>query len=298
LVVEDERVVALDLCSTLQELGYRVSGVATSAVEAHAAASRERPDLVLMDVRLRGDVDGIQSAAAIRAEWNVPVVFLTANANGETLRRALQTSPGGFLSKPYSEQALLSTIEVALSQHDVELALRDENSALQHESSVDALTGLYNRRHLDGVLARELEFAERDQHPVGLILFDLDHFKLVNDQFGHAAGDAVLRDVAQILRSRLRVYDIACRYGGEELVVVVPGTGLFGSRILAEDLRETLAAWAFREGQCELGTVTASFGVAAFPEHADSVVTLLGAADQAMYRAKARGRNRVVAHGQ
>lgn len=297
LIVEDERIVALDLRVTLEHLGYRVTGIAASAAEAYAAAGTERPDLVLMDVRLHGDTDGIQTAAALRAQWQVPVVFLTANANNEMLRRALATAPAGFLAKPYDERVLLNTIEVALAQHGVELTLRDQNSTLQRESNVDALTGLFNRRHLEGVLVRELEFAERAQHPVGVVLLDLDHFKQVNDRFGHAAGDAVLRGVADVLRSRLRVYDVVCRYGGEELVVVVPGGSLVASCKVAEDLREAIAGQSFSDGELPLGQVTASFGVAVFPQHADSSAELLRAADAAMYRAKARGRNRVAAHG-
>jgi len=297
LIVEDERIVALDLRMTLEQLGYRVSGIAASAAEAYAAAGTERPDLVLMDVRLRGDIDGIQTAAALRAQWQVPVVFLTANANHELLRRALATAPGGFLSKPYDEQVLLNTIEVALAQHGVELTLRDRNSTLQRESNLDALTGLFNRRHLESVLVRELEFAERGQHPVGVILLDLDHFKQVNDRFGHAAGDAVLRGVADVLRARLRVYDVVCRYGGEEIVVVVPGGSLWSCRKVAEDLREGIAGRSFTDGELPLGQVTASFGVAVFPQHADSAVDLLRAADAAMYQAKALGRNCVAARG-
>jgi diguanylate cyclase (GGDEF)-like protein len=298
LIVEDERIVALDLRYALEELGYRVTGTAASAAEAHAAVSLERPDLVLMDVRLDGDVDGIQTAEALRTELQVPVVFLTANANSDVLRRALLTVPGGFLAKPYDRRTLVSTIEVALSQHQLEVELRSQSSSLERESFIDALTGLYNRRYLERALARELQLAEREHHSVGAIMLDLDHFKAVNDSFGHVAGDAVLRGVADVLRARLRVYDVACRYGGEELIVVVPGATLFGTWKIAEDLREAVASRVFTDGARSLGTVTASFGVAVFPEQADGAAELIQACDAEMYRAKAQGRNCVVARGQ
>lgn len=298
LVVEDERIVALDLSSTLEDLGYRVVGVAATGAEAHQLASQERPDLVLMDVRLQGDVDGIQTAAALKNEWQVPVVFLTANANGETLRRALDTCPGGFLSKPYDQQSLLSGIEVALRRHDIESRLRDANAALQHASSFDELTGFYQRRCLDGMLAREMEFAERDAHSVGVILLCPDQLQSVAEKFGQRARDSVLRQTAARLRGRLRGYDIACRYDADALLVVVPGTSLHGAARVAQDLRECIALASFDDGRGSLGLVTASFGVASFPEQADSVADLLQIVEVELARARANGQNCVAVRGE
>jgi diguanylate cyclase (GGDEF)-like protein len=298
LVVEDERIVALDLSSTLEDLGYRVVGVAATGAEAHQLANQERPDLVLMDVRLQGDVDGIQTAASLRTEWHLPIVFLTANANGETLRRALETCPGGFLAKPYDEQSLLSGIEVALRRHDIETRLRDANSALQHASSFDELTGFYRRRCLDGALAREMEFAERDQHSVGVILLCPDQLQSVAEKFGQRARDVVLRQTAARLRGRLRAYDIACRYDSDALLVVVPGTSLHGAARVAEDLRHCVALASFDDGRGSLGQVTASFGVASFPEQADSVADLLQVVEAELARAQASGQNRVAVRGE
>lgn len=297
LVVEDERIVALDLTSTLEDLGYRVVGVAATGAEAHELASRERPDLVLMDIRLQGEVDGIQMAAALRTEWHVPIVFLTANANGETLRRALETCPGGFLSKPYNEQSLLSGIEVALRRHDIECRLRDANSTLQQASSFDGLTGLYSRHCLPGMLGREMEFAERDQHSIGAILLVPDQLASVAEKFGQAAADSVLRELAALLRGRLRSYDIACRYAADALLVVVPGTSLHGAARVAEDLREVIAQASFDDGRRSLGQVTASFGVAAFPEQADSVADLQRVVEAELSRAKTNGHNSVAVRG-
>jgi diguanylate cyclase (GGDEF)-like protein len=295
LIVEDERIVALDLCAVLQSQGYLVTGVATSAAEALSLARQALPSLVLMDVRLNGTVDGINAAAQLRAELDTCIVFLTANADGDTLRRALDAAPGGFVVKPFDEVALRSTIEVALERHAEDLALRRENNELRRQSLVDPLTGLYNRRHLDDVLERELQFAQRQaRHGVAAILLDLDHFKALNERIGQAAGDAVLRGVAELLRARLRRYDVACRYGGEEFVVVVPGTTSEMACTLGEALRLAVAHGRFRDGPRELPRVTVSLGVAVFPEHARSVKDLLLAADLALNRAKSLGRNRVV----
>ncbi|HVY25113.1 MAG TPA: diguanylate cyclase [Polyangiaceae bacterium] len=297
LIVEDEALIAMDLHATLSELGYEVLGTATTAGEALYLAGRERPDVVLMDVKLRGAADGVHAAGMLRDQLRVPVVFLTANADNPTLRRALEAGAGGFLAKPFEKRSLEHALEVALGQAEQQRSLRLTNSLLEHASSVDALTGLFNRRYLEQTLDRALEFAGREGHEVGVLLLDLDHFKAVNDVHGHAAGDAVLRGVARLVLSRVRIYDTACRYGGEELVIVVPGAGVAQCEALAESLRSHLAAASFTDGGNVLPSVTASIGIATFPEHGKTTEDLLRAADGAMYEAKAAGRNRVqVAH--
>jgi diguanylate cyclase (GGDEF)-like protein len=297
LIVEDEALVAMDLHATLTELGYEVLGTAASAGEALYLAGRERPDVVLMDVKLRGSADGVHTASMLRDQLHVPVVFLTANADNPTLHRALEAGAGGFLAKPFERRTLQHALEVALGQAEQQRHLRLANSLLEHESSVDALTGLFNRGYLERTLDRALEFAGREGHEVGVLFLDLDHFKVVNDEHGHAAGDAVLRGVARLLLSRIRIYDSACRYGGEELVVVVPGAGVAQCQALAESLRSQIAAASFTDGRKVLPSVTTSLGIATFPEHGKTTEDLLRAADGAMYEAKAAGRNRVqVAH--
>lgn len=293
LIVEDEAVVAMDLHATLTELGYEVLGTATTAGQALYLAGRERPDVVLMDVKLRGAADGVHTASMLRDQLRVPVVFLTANADNPTLRRALEAGAGGFLAKPFERQSLHHALEVALGQAEQQRRLRLTNSLLEHASSIDALTGLYNRGYLERILDRALEFAQRDEHEVGIILLDLDCFKRVNDEHGHAAGDAVLRGIARLLQSRLRLYDSACRYGGEELVIVAPGAGVAQCEAIAEALRAQIAEASFTDGGSVLPRVTASFGIAAFPAHGKTTEDLLRVADGAMYEAKAAGRNRV-----
>lgn len=291
LVVEDEVVVAMDLQATLTELGYDVVGVAESAAEAIFMAGRERPDLVLMDIKLRGVADGIHAASMLKSALPAPIVFLTANADDATFRRALATGAGGFLVKPFDARSLHHAIQVALSQSTHERRLKLENSLLKQDSVIDPLTGLFNRRYLESVLDRELEFAQRDAHRVGVIMLDLDHFKMVNDEFGHAAGDVVLRGVADVLRARLRIYDSACRYGGEELVIVVPGAGPAECQTLAEALRAQLAEATYSDAGRELPSVTASFGIAVYADNGRTTEDLLRAADAALYAAKEAGRN-------
>jgi diguanylate cyclase (GGDEF)-like protein len=166
-------------------------------------------------------------------------------------------------------------------------------SELESLTRTDPLTGLANRRHFDAVLAAELKRFERYDTPLALIILDLDHFKQVNDTHGHAAGDAVLQQVARRLRSLTRETDVVARYGGEEMCVVLPCTPLGGAAQLAERLRTAVADAPVLDGEVAI-PVTASFGVACAQRPAIlSAAALVTAADSALYRAKHGGRNRV-----
>jgi diguanylate cyclase (GGDEF)-like protein len=164
--------------------------------------------------------------------------------------------------------------------------------SLRRQSVLDPLTGLFNRRYFDETLRRELARSRRMASPLSLVVLDVDHFKRVNDGFGHAAGDAVLRAIAQLVRQSIRYGDVACRYGGEELVILMPDCVQADAARRAESLRADIAgAPPMNDGP---DTITASFGVAEFPLHGPDAEALFRAADQAMYRAKREGRNRVV----
>jgi diguanylate cyclase (GGDEF)-like protein/PAS domain S-box-containing protein len=167
---------------------------------------------------------------------------------------------------------------------------------LREQSIHDALTGLYNRHFLDESFGRELLLAERGGHPVSVIMGDLDHFKAVNDRYGHLAGDEVLRVFGALLTNNSRASDIVCRYGGEEFLLVLPGLTEEGAVGRGEQLRQAIAATAVSHGASQI-RVTASFGVAGFPLNGRTTDELIAAADRALYSAKAAGRNRVTLCG-
>jgi diguanylate cyclase (GGDEF)-like protein/PAS domain S-box-containing protein len=164
------------------------------------------------------------------------------------------------------------------------------------QSVHDALTGLYNRRYLEEALVRELILAERHSHPVSIIMADIDHFKKVNDQYGHLAGDEVLRAFGGILKRNARASDIYCRYGGEEFLLVLPRMPAEKAVERAEQLRRNVAAAPLRYGAIGI-SITASFGVAVFQENGRTADALIEAADKALYAAKHGGRNRVTLSG-
>ena len=315
LVVEDDRIISRDLAGRLENLGYEVVGCADCSSEALRLAAQQQPHVVLMDIRLRGKVDGIQTAAEMRAYHDVAIVYLSANTDAATLERVLQTAPGGYLAKPYNDRTLRNTIEVALVRHAADLAARAQSDIdaeekrflveerqtlaavtahLLREATVDSLTGLFNRRHFDVIYARRLAAAERRSETLALVLFDLDHFKTMNDTFGHSAGDAVLRQIASVVRGQLRGEDDVCRYGGEEFAIVLEATTLADSTMVANRVCRAIAAHPFHDEDRPLGKVTASFGVAVFPEHGTD---LFRAADAALYAAKRAGRNQVLPAG-
>lgn len=174
--------------------------------------------------------------------------------------------------------------------------LQLELRQLRREVIRDPLTGLFNRRHFNDLMATEMERSRRSEQPTSLVLLDLDHFKLINDQYGHVEGDRVLRQLARTLESTLRRVDIPCRYGGEEFAIILPATPLATARQVAERLRKAVASMqvaATTNGQSPLHC-TASFGVSAFyhSQIADPTA-IIKRADQQLYAAKRRGRNRV-----
>jgi diguanylate cyclase (GGDEF)-like protein/PAS domain S-box-containing protein len=191
------------------------------------------------------------------------------------------------------KRLLLMSLVMDISERTrAERAVQVLQEELREQSTHDALTGLYNRRFLEESFNRELLLAERTGHPVSVIMGDLDHFKAVNDQNGHLAGDEVLRVFGTQMKHNSRATDIICRYGGEEFLLVLPGLSEEGAIERAEQLRRTIAATRINHGASQI-TVTASFGVASFPLHGLTTDELIAAADRALYSAKSDGRNRV-----
>ena len=188
------------------------------------------------------------------------------------------------------ELAAATTISEQLAIGISNINLRE---VLRRQSTVDELTGLYNRRYFDETLRRELFRAERMRASLAVVMIDLDHFKRMNDTYGHEAGDLVLRTVGRCLREGVRRSDIACRYGGEELVLVLPECDAAAARACADTIRKTISALQLHYVDATLPQVTASFGIAMWPAHGEDAHALVHSADRALYEAKHGGRNRV-----
>lgn len=192
-----------------------------------------------------------------------------------------------------AEQPFLTLAETVASSLSLSLGNLRLRETLRQQSIRDSLTGLFNRRYLDETLPREILRATRTGSTLGVVILDIDHFKQLNDTHGHDAGDAVLSALGRFLRHHVRGDDIACRYGGEEFTLILPGASLDAVCDRAEQLRIGVQSLAVRFGNTQLDTITLSLGVAMWPQHGETEDVVLQAADAALYRAKAGGRNRV-----
>ncbi|KHL56909.1 diguanylate cyclase [Xanthomonas cannabis] len=221
----------------------------------------------------------------------ITTACLPMSAQGTQLGFLFLSSPGpGPMPRLEIAEAAAEQLSLALSN----LRLRE---SLRQQSIRDALTGLYNRRYLEESLSHELARCARRGLPLSVLMLDVDHFKQFNDSQGHAGGDLLLAAVGELLLTRLRAEDVACRYGGEEFTVILPEADGEEAMRVAEQIRAQIAALAVTDGQRALPRVTASIGVASFPVDGELGASLIQKADAALYAAKHRGRNRVERHG-
>jgi diguanylate cyclase (GGDEF)-like protein/PAS domain S-box-containing protein len=266
---------------------------AGSAAEGLLLARQLLPDLVLLDIDLP-DGNGFDVCRALKADprtTSTPILFLTGTSDPTIKAAALDLGAMDYVTKPFETAELRARVRSALRSkryHDL-LATR---------AQIDGLTGLWNRMHFDARLTEELSAAVRHGHALSIAMLDLDHFKLLNDSYGHPFGDRVLQSVAAVLRKTVRTSDVVCRYGGEELVVIMRQTGARDALVSAGRMRSAIAALGTTVNRRSV-SLTASFGVAAL-EHGEplerSLVTaaaMVAAADAALYCSKRAGRNQV-----
>lgn len=209
-------------------------------------------------------------------------------ANNDNTLFFIMVSGGLVVMATAARQRYLQQIDRQTQQ------LIESEARLRELAIRDPLTGLFNRRYLEESLALEIIRAARKEYTIGIIMADIDHFKRFNDTHGHAAGDAVLVQIAELLHTHVRLSDVICRYGGEEFLIILPEASREITLLRAELIRESAGKLHLQyEGQT-LKAVTLSLGIAIFPDHGSSMDVLLGAADAALYRAKRSGRNRVM----
>jgi diguanylate cyclase (GGDEF)-like protein len=290
LIVEDQQSSGLALSSTLTRLGHQPRLITSGAV-AWDLIHREDWRLIITDW-IMPDLDGLELCRRIRARRGQPynyVIMLSCRTDARDRLEGLKAGADDFLTKPVSEEELALRLAIAQRILRVQAELEEKNARLAVMVGTDPLTGLANRRRLYDVMGA-LWSPARAVMPCSLVALDLDHFKSYNDSFGHAAGDEVLRIVAEILRAGTRPSDLLVRSGGEEFIIVLPGMGSNDALVVADRLRRAIAAHSW-----PLRPVTASFGVTVVSTTAKPVMVadLLEAADRALYHSKRSGRNRV-----
>jgi diguanylate cyclase (GGDEF)-like protein len=295
LVADDSVVPRVVLWQLLEKAGYPVVAVADGKAALAALEAGGGPRLAILDWNMPG-LDGVEVCRRLRAaqrDCYTYVMLLTARDHRDDLLSALEAGVDDYVSKPFDRSELLARLALGRRLVDLQTQLAATRDRLHEEATRDGLTGLLNRRAAEEALRRELARAERARQPVAVALADLDRFKKVNDEHGHAAGDAVLRVVAERLQGALRQGDLLARWGGEELLVILPGAGPEVAAEATERLRAAVAAAPVTTPEGKV-MVTASFGYAVSHEHSrPDFDILLSTADQRLYRAKAAGRNRV-----
>ena len=303
LVVEDSPEIATLIVMTLHLEGYQVSQ-APDGIRAFEMASSLMPDLILMDVMMPG-ISGFQVAEKLKAQTstaNVPVIFVTAKSELPDLVQGLETAVD-YISKPFAVPELVARVRAALRMKRMQTALQQSNEELSRLAVTDSLTGLLNRRGFDSQLEDEIWRARRFEHGLGLLFFDLDRFKRVNDNWGHAQGDVVLRAFAEVLMNLSRRVDKVARFGGEEFALLLPATDAQGVEFVGEKVREAMEKLEIECPTCgdKKLKVTVSVGGIILPRLAENgppvselAQGMFAVADACLYAAKNGGRNRVV----
>ena len=282
LIVDDNIEVATLHAKELESAGMSVS-VVSDPMKTFEQIDAERPDLILLDVYMP-DCSGPELAAILRQHesyLSIPIVFLSREGDLDQQINALGLGGDDFLTKPIDPLHLLSLV-TARARHGRLLGSRIWQ---------DSLTGLMNHSKQKEQLQIELKRAAREGSALSFVMLDLDDFKSINDTYGHAAGDRVLRSVAGILKKRLRETDIICRYGGDEFAVVLPATDVANTKRIFEEVTASFAQLSHVTGN-ERFTATLSCGLSAFPDYPTTEL-LTEAADQALYQAKCEGKGRV-----
>jgi diguanylate cyclase (GGDEF)-like protein len=284
-VVEDDANVLKMLVLHLGRAGYEVLR-AGSVAEGRELLRGGGWQVAMLDRKLP-DGDGVELACELRKAFpHNYLLMLTGEDSEEAKLQGFECGADDYVTKPFQVQELLARIRAGM--RIVEL-----QEKLLELTVTDPMTGLRNRRAFEKELAIQFERARRYSRPLSLIMVDVDHFKTINDGYGHPAGDAVLREVAHCIARQTRSSDLVARIGGEEFAVVLPETPLFEAVQVAEKIRAGVAASPLKVGNIEL-PVTISAGAANMPHsEVNSSEELVHAADQALYRAKERGRNRI-----
>lgn len=297
LIAEDDPIFRRILESWFKRWDYTVTAVDNGLAAWEVLQREDAPQLAILDWMMPG-MDGIELCRRIRNLEQGPyryVLLLTAKDDKHDVVQGLEAGADDYLTKPFDVDELPARVRAGKRILDLQAALIKAHNALQFEAAHDPLTALWNRGAIMGFLKGELERCRRSNGSVGVIMADIDHFKKINDTYGHQVGDVVLREASRRLNTTLRSYDSVGRYGGEEFLIIVPGCDVLNLLVTAERLRHCIADQTVDTGvgpvpvTLSLGAVAAqTFGLEPIDGEA-----LLHAADEALYVAKANGRNRV-----
>ena len=299
LIAEDDPVSRKLLEKILIKAGNKVVSVENGQKALELFNDKFFP-IVLTDWMMP-EMDGLELCRAIRKNTYpgyVFIILLTAKDSKDDIIRGLGAGADDYLTKPFSHAELIARLNTGKRVLELERSLKDANEEIRILSITDPLTGTYNRGYMTERLPQEIKRARRYSRALSIILCDIDHFKKVNDTYGHLVGDRVLKDFAQCIRHSIRQdVDWTARYGGEEFLIVLPETDVNGASVMAERLKSELSQ-RVTETQGKQISITASFGVTGFgPDTPDEMISpeaMISKADKYLYQAKREGRNRAM----
>ena len=269
----------------------------TNPNEALFRSAEGNYDLVIVSLGLQ-DFDGLRLCSQIRSidrTRNLPILAVVDSDSNAKVARGLEIGVNDYLVRPIDKNEMLARVRTQVKKKRYTERLRDNVQMSIELAITDGLTGLYNRRYMETHLGTLVDQSAARGRPITVLVLDIDYFKAINDTHGHDAGDDVLREFALRIRKATRNIDLACRYGGEEFVIVMPETDMAVATTVAERLRRRIASepFAIENGMRDI-EVTISIGIATLSGVTDDAATILKRADKALYRAKRDGRNRVV----
>ncbi|MDF2947842.1 MAG: diguanylate cyclase [Bacillales bacterium] len=292
LVVDDSPLNVRLLTDILEDEGYEVFSV-NNGSDVLDATLINKPEVILLDIMMPG-LDGFEVCHLLKTTYetkNIPIIMVTAKSESADIKRALELGAHDYVKKPFDESEVLARIQSALRLKEYQDILRDM-------AMKDSLTGLYNHALLIDLFEKEFAKTKRDGDGLTFVMLDIDHFKKVNDTYGHSAGDVVLKDVSKILLESIRSCDIVGRYGGEEFSIVLLTSHSSEVIEICERIRKNIENYSFNIGDSSI-SITISLG--AYISDFNSQITpkeMIKLADESLYTAKRNGRNRLEVYTQ
>ncbi|MDD2364755.1 MAG: diguanylate cyclase [Desulfuromonadaceae bacterium] len=296
LIIDDSVTVREQIIRTLESFSlFSRYYEAEDGLEGFKKLLSSPVDIILCDLEMPR-IDGFKFLSMLKARpdlQDMPVIILTGMNDRDRKIKGLGQGASDYITKPFDPEELVARVKIHLKIKKLQDDLKRTNELLLELSNTDHLTGLFNRRYMMEALDKEVHRSIRKGGTLAMIMLDIDHFKRVNDTYGHLQGDVVLQKVAQQLQKELRSYDCAARYGGEEFVAILPDSSLKEAVFVADRIRLAVQGAKFN-GELDKLTLTVSLGVAVFSkDSAPTVDAFIKYADDALYRAKEKGRNRV-----
>ena len=299
LIADDEALSRKMLQRLLEKWGYDVAVAEDGNAAWEHLTSPDAPRMALLDWMMPGQngVDVCREMRKVRPEPYTYILLLTAKDAKESIVEGLESGADDYLTKPFHPQELRARIQVGSRLLDLEDSLVQAREAMRYKATHDALTGVWNRGTILETLDREVVRSSREGLSLGVLIADLDHFKSVNDTYGHLTGDAVLREVTKRMLADVRSYDAVGRYGGEEFLILLPNCDHAETEEKAERLRSAIIRDPVETESGQLKITVSIGGVATCSWPDNSASQFLQMADSALYRAKEDGRNRTVMAG-